>query len=65
MGVWTCVRSALARITRHILDVVLKWGADAEVDKAFTKLKTVSASNSALAHSGSGRPYFYYTYKEE
>ena len=53
MGVWTQVRSALCDIAGHILDVVLKWSADAEVDKTFTKLKIPSALASTVARHGS------------
>jgi hypothetical protein len=47
MGVYAQVRFALAGVIWHILNVVLKWSADAEVDKAFAKLKAASASASA------------------
>jgi hypothetical protein len=52
MGVWIRVRSTPAGIVWHILDIVLKWGADAEIDKAFTKLKAVSASVSNVFRDG-------------
>jgi hypothetical protein len=65
MGVWARVRSAVAGVIWHILDVVLEWSTDAEVDKAFAELKTVSALSTALARDGSGRPYFYHAYEKQ
>ena len=51
MGVWAQVRSTPVGIIWHILDVVLKRGTDAEIDKALTKLKAMSASVSNVSRN--------------